>query len=157
MKLSHRQKALLHMAAAAAGIDDEQRRLIQMNLGGCRSAAGDAWTREGFCAVMAFYEDRAGGCLKGNTPGYWRGQDQLANPTDALVYRVRREAAALGMTDRALDGFLASSHMSSGACQDVATAPAYWLRRLLQGLLAMKKRRSGSPQSTQRTQREETA
>jgi len=142
MNLSNKQKMLLHVAAAQAGVTEDQRRVIQRNVGGFHSAADRTCTREGFIAVMAFYEARCGGSLRSFSAGYWAGQDAKANPTDALVCRVRREAHGLGMNDQMLDLFIAGPHMSSGACESVATAPAYWLRRCLEALKAIARRRA---------------
>ena len=141
MRLSNKQKMLLHVAAAQAGVSEDDRRMIQRNVGGFHSAADTTTTREGFIAVMAFYESRAGGALRGFTRGYWQGQDAQANPTDALVHRVRQEAYRMGMSDRQLDLFIAGPHMSGGACESVETAPAYWLRRCLEALKAIGARR----------------
>lgn len=142
MRLSKRQKALLHMAAQEVAIPQDLRREVQQRIGGSYSAADRTWTREGFIAVMAFYESRSPhGKLRGFTVGYWQGQDQLANPTDLLVHRCGEEARRLGLSAEQLDAFLAGPHMSSGVCETVTTAPAYWLRRLLQGLIEIQRRK----------------
>lgn len=140
--LTNGQKKALHVAARNAGLTDDQRRLVQRQIGGFHSAADRRAGREGFIAVMRFYEDRAGGRLPGCTAGYWAQQDDQANPTDALVHLCRKHAAALGMTVEQLDAFVAGEHMSRGACVDVETATAYWLRRLLEGLKAMARRKN---------------
>lgn len=140
MNLSNKQKMLLHTAATAAGAGEAQRRLVQQNVGGCYSAADRTWTRQGFIAVMAFWETHAGGTLPGFTREYWQGEDSRSNPTDALIYRVRREAAGLGWTDANTEAFLKGKHMSSGACERLADAPAYWLHRLLEAIKVMKRR-----------------
>jgi hypothetical protein len=138
--LTDGQKRALHSAARELGLADPDRHNIQRNIGGFFSAADRTATRQGFIAVMAFYESLAGGRLSGSQPGYWQGQDAQANPTDSLVYRIRREAAALGWTDEGTNTFLASTHMSSGACTDLASASAYWLRRTLQAMIQMRER-----------------
>lgn len=141
MSLTNGQKKALHVAAKAAGVDEAARRLIQRNVGGFHSAADTTATRQGFIAVMSFYERCCDGHLRGFTPGYWKGQDETANPTDAIVFRIRQEAKALGLSNEQLNGFLAGPHMSSGAYDDVTACPAYWLRKLLEGLKAIGKRR----------------
>ena len=141
MNLSNRQKMLLHVAASAAGADEAERRLVQQNVGGFYSAADKAVTREGFIAVMAFWEQRAGGTLDRFTEGYWQGQDAKANPTDAVIHRIRTEAAALGLTPEQLDAFAAGKHMSNGRYQRLDQMPAYWLRKCLQALVEIRRRR----------------
>jgi len=139
--LTNGQKKALHSAARQAGIGEEHRRTVQRNLGGFHSAADRTASRAGFIAVMAFYERLCGGTLHGCTAGYWQGQDAGENPTAALGYRVIQEARALGMDKASLDGFLAGPHMSSGLYATVEDAPAYWLRRCLEALKAMRARR----------------
>ena len=90
--LTNGQKKALHLAARAAGVDEPARRLIQRNVGGFHSAADRTATRQGYIAVMAFYERACGGQLEGFTKGYWTAEDERANPADALVFRIRREA-----------------------------------------------------------------
>jgi hypothetical protein len=89
---------------------------------------------------MAFLEARAGGQLRGCTAGYWAAENVKANPTDRLRWRVNREAAAMGWTPEHVDNFLHSDRMSNGLFGTVADAPAYWLRRLLDAMLAIQKR-----------------
>ena len=139
--LTKPQKAALHIAAKAAGVDDAQRRVIQRNVGGFYSAADRPASHEGFVAVMAFYEDRCGGSLPRYTPGYWRDRDAQQNPLERYLYAIRREAAALAMTADDVDRFLASKHVSGGVYQSVEAAPAYWLRRLLDALVAIRRRK----------------
>ena len=141
MELSRKQKMLLHTVPASLRLDDEQRRLIQRNIGGFESAADPRATREGFIAVMAFYEGKLGGQAGGFTPGYWAGENARANPTSALAHRLVSEAARFGWTIEQLDTFIAGPHMSSGACDDAAHAPAYWLRRCLEAVKAMATRK----------------
>jgi hypothetical protein len=140
MALTNGQKKALHTAARQAGLGDEDRRLVQRNIGGFYSAADATATRRGFIACMAFYETRSGGQLAGSQSGYWRAEDAKANPTDSLVHRIRVEADAVGMSAADVDAFLASDKMSSGHCQGVNVAPAYWLNKLLSALIAMRKR-----------------
>jgi len=142
--LTNGQKKALHAAARAAGIDDAGRRLIQRNVGGFHSAADRTATRAGFIACMAFYEARCGGRLMGARTGYWTAEDEKASPTDALVRRCRQEADALGMGPAEVNHFLAGGHMSSGQYDDLATCPAYWLRKLLEGLKAIGKRQQAT-------------
>lgn len=138
MRLSNKQKALLHWVPSALGIGEQARLTIQWNVGGFESAADPRATRGGFIALMAYYEGRSPGRrIKGFTAGYWADEDAKANPTDALVFACCREAEALGWDEATLDGFLAGKHMSSGACRSVNTASAYWLSRLLNALKAM--------------------
>lgn len=149
MALTNGQKKALHVAARQAEIPEDMRRTIQRRIGGFWSAADKTASREGYIAVMAFYEDRCNGQMGGFTRGYWAAENEKANPTDPLVWRIRREAAAMGLSSDKLDAFLAGPHMSSGACEDVETAPAYWLRKLLQGLIEIRKR-SPSPRAASR-------
>ncbi len=141
MPLTNGQKRALHCAARQAGVDEDQRRTIQQQLGGFYSAADPAASRRGFISVMAFYECRCSGRLAGSTAGYWQAQDAQANPTDALVFACRKAGSGLGLSNGKLDAFLAGRHMSRGACESLDTATAYWLRRLLDGLKAIAKRR----------------
>jgi hypothetical protein len=142
------QKKALHSAArealGQAGYDAQElesmRRTIQQRIGGFWSAADRRASRFGFIAVMAFYEQLAGGQLTGFTKGYWGDQDHRSNPTDALLYAVRRQAAAMGLSPDGLNRFLASKHVTGGAYTNVAEAPAYWLRRLLEALKAITRR-----------------
>jgi len=140
LMLTNGQKKALHAAARAAGLDDAARRLIQRNVGGFHSAADRTATRAGFIACMAFYEARCGGRLMGARTGYWQAEDEKASPTDALLFRVRQLALKLGMGDVGLSAFLAGPHISSGQYDDVATCPAYWLRKLLEGVKAIRRR-----------------
>ena len=142
--LTRKQKMLLHTAAKSLGIDEAQRRVIQTNAGGFYSAADKTASREGFAAVMAFYEDRSGGRLDGFTAGYWRdavAKNQRGDDTDRLVWRIRREADALGWSAADTDAFLAGRHMSAGKVASVADASAYWLGKLLEALKQMNRRR----------------
>ena len=153
MRLSNKQKMLLHLAAKEAGVGEEQRRTVQRNVGGFYSAADTTATRQGFIAVMAFYERVSDGRLTGFSKSYWQAQDAASNPTDALAHRIGSEAAKLGWRGENVNAFLASRHMSGGLYDDCSTAPAYWLRRLLQGLIEMNTRasqRSAASQSSKR-------
>jgi hypothetical protein len=90
---------------------------------------------------MAFYERLCGGKLRHSGYRYWQLEDAKANPTDALVYKAKQLAQALGMTDEQLDDWIAGPRMSSGACDGVDTASAYWLRRAIEGLRAIGRRK----------------
>ena len=146
--LTRKQKMLLHVAAKEAGVDEPARRVIQRNVGGFYSAADKTATHEGFAAVMAHYEHLAGKQLARFSAGYWRDADQANRrkaeggpaPTDRLKWRIAREAEAMGMTNDDVDRFLSSDKMSSGLFLTVADADAYWLNRLLQSLIEMRKR-----------------
>jgi len=140
MELSRKQKAMLHIVPSALGIDEAQRVIIQANVGGFTSAADPLASREGFVAVMAFYEDRAGGRLDGYSPGYWKQADRDATPADRLRWRVRRDAEALGLPAAQLDAFIAGPHMSNGGCTGVGDASAYWLGRTLEAIKAIDRR-----------------
>ncbi|HUT58071.1 MAG TPA: hypothetical protein VNA25_09510 [Phycisphaerae bacterium] len=141
MRLSNKQKALLHMIPAGLGIDEAQRRIIQRNVGGFYSAADRAVTRWGFQRVMGYYEDRAGGKLDGFSAGYWSGQAAAAGPEDGLLWRVCEEARQLDWSVDDANRFMASTHMSSGRFQRVAEADTYWLTRMVQALIEMNNRR----------------
>jgi hypothetical protein len=141
MELSRKQKMLLHTVPASLGLNDEQRRMIHRNVGGFESAADKRITREGFIAVMAFYEVKSNGRLSGFTEWYWRDQDRLANPLDALRHRLRTDAyAMIGWRGDKLDAFIAGPHMSSGDCECVNDASAYWLRRCIEAVKAIYRR-----------------
>lgn len=143
MALSNKQKAALHTVPAALGIDEAQRRIIQRNVGGFHSSADPTASHEGFAAVMAFYEGRAGGHLRGYSRGYWAGQHAAneaavpGGPTHRLLDRVDREAERLGWDRERVDGFLAGPHCSGGAAIDVEHASPYWLGKLIDALRAM--------------------
>jgi len=139
--LTNKEKALLHMIPSKLGIAAAERRVIQRNVGGFHSAADRTATHEGFAAVMAFYEDRSGGCLDGYSPGFWCGRAEKALPTDRLLYRIARLAKSMGWTPGDVDLFLASDHMSSGGYASVQEAPTYWLTRLLEALKKISQRR----------------
>ena len=145
MKLSNRQKAILHKAAAAAGHDEARRRQVQRSIGGFNSCCDRSVTREGFIAVMAYFEGECHGQLPGFTPGYWFGQSLRAEPLDALKVSIRREAQALGWSEGDTESFLASEHLSRGRFRRIQEAPPYWLSRLLDALKAIRKRRENDP------------
>ncbi len=152
MKLSNRQKMVLHLAAKEAGCPgDEVRRSVQWAIGGFRSAADPTATRQGFIAVMAFWEARNGGKLTYYTRGYWAGEDKTTNPLDGLRWTLRQRAEALGLTGPQLDAFIAGEHMSNGACADVNAADAYWLRRTIIALDAIRKRKEQDRQPADRS------
>lgn len=156
MALTNNQKRAIHCAARQAGIDPRKQedtyRLVLWNVGGFRSAADRSARRNGYIAVMAFFEERAGGQLKGASPGYWTDQDAKANPRDAIIYNIEQEAAALGMSREQCDGFLAGSHCSSGQYESLDEAPTRWLVKCLEGLKQIRKRRQQQQyqKSTQR-------
>lgn len=145
MGLTNKQKMLLHIAPARLGIDESQRRVIQRNIGGFYSAADRAASHAGFAAVMAYYEQRAGGRLEGYTPGYWQAahdRNERGESTERLIWRIRRLAGpgGLGMSGRQIDEFLAGPHMTNGQFNHLEEAPAYWLRKCLQGIIEIRKR-----------------
>ena len=147
MSLTNKQKMLLHRVASQLGIDDEQRRIIQRNVGGFHSAADKTASHEGFAAVMAFYEDRAGGTLPGYTPAFWKAAHERNKArdgvsTDRLIWQIRRVAKTLGWPANRIDTFLHGPHMSSGAANNLETANAYWLHRLLDAMKTMAARRA---------------
>ncbi len=152
MALTNNQKRAIHCAARQAGIDpktaEDTYRLVLWNVGGFRSAADKNARRSGYIAVMAFFEERAGGQLKGASRGYWGDQDAKANPRDAIIYKIEQEAAALGMSRRQCDGFLAGDHCSSGQYESLDDAPTRWLVKCLEGLKKIRQRRQH--QTTQR-------
>ena len=111
--LTNGQKRALHAAARRLGLPEDVRRMVQWNAGGFYSAADRTASREGFIAVMAVYEQRAGGRMPGCTPGYWQDEDRKANPSDGLRHLVRQAAAELGVDP---DRFIAGERMSRGAC-----------------------------------------
>lgn len=134
------------MAARKAGVDEWARREIQRKIGGFYSAADRAASREGFIAVMAHYEglcERIGVQLA-RTPNYWRDEDAKANPTDALVYRVGKQAQEMGLSPEQLDAFVAGKHMTNGRYSTVKELSMYWLVRLTEALrkIAERKRRA---------------
>jgi hypothetical protein len=142
MSLTNGQKKALHSAARQAGLNDDQRRMIQKGIGGFDSAAAAGWGRDGFLRVMAHYEQQyCDGCLRGCTPHYWRDQARGARPADRLLFAIRREAAGLPepMTDSQVDAFLA--RMSGGKESDARASGVYWLSRLLDALKALGERR----------------
>jgi len=145
MSLTNGQKRAIHAAARQAGIDprknEDTYRLVLRNVGGFHSAAAKRASREGFIAVMAFLEERAGGQLKGNTPGYWAGQDATANPRDPIIYRIRQTASKLGLSNEQIDAFLAGPHCSSGRYESLADAPTRWCVKVLEGLKQILARR----------------
>lgn len=140
--LTNGQKRALHAAAREAGIEEWARREIQQRIGGFYSAADRSASREGYIAVMAFYESRCGGRLSHSSPGYWAGEDARANPTDALAHKAVALARGLGLSPEQLDDWIAGPHMSSGAAPNVQDASAYWLRRAIEGLKAIGRRRA---------------
>ena len=61
MALTNNQKRAIHCAARQAGIDPRKQedtyRLVLWNVGGFRSAADRSARRNGYIAVMAFFEE----------------------------------------------------------------------------------------------------
>lgn len=149
--LTNGQKRAIHSAARQAGIDsckdEEQYRMILLNVGGFRSAADRTASRQGYIAVMAFFEEASGGQLRGCTPGYWAAENAKANPRDPIIYKIRQTAESLGMDAKTLDHFIASRHMSSGWYESLEDAPTRWLVKVLEGLKAMDFRKHGSKET----------
>lgn len=145
MSLTNGQKRAIHAAARQARIDprrqEDRYRLVLRNVGGFHSAADRTATRYGFVCCMAFFEERAGGRLHGNTPGYWAEAEKAETPLDALRFKVGRLADDLGWSPTDVDSFLASDRLSRGVCRSVRTAPKAWLWRLVEALKAIKARR----------------
>ncbi len=141
MNLTNKQKQALHSAARAAGVTEEQRRMIQYNVGGFYSAADSTVSRGGFIAVMAFYESRCNGTLPGCAPDYWKGQDTKANPTGPMVYLAKMLSSQLGLAPEQLDAFIAGPHFSRGQFHALDDLPGVWLRKLIEALKAMLKRK----------------
>jgi len=137
MRLTNGQKKGLHAAARQAGLDEAAYRLVLRNLAGVSSSTDARFTRISFITCMAFFEEAAGGTLRGCTPRYWQGEMESARPADGLLWRIRRDAKALGWDEADLDRFLASAKMSSGRHVSLAGAPAVWLVKVLQALKAM--------------------
>ncbi len=150
MKLSNKQKMLLHTVPAGLGITEAERRIIQRNVGGFFSAADKTCTRAGFVAVMAFYESRAPGrCLPGGTPDWWAAEaEKTPGPNDSLIRKVRAEAFKLGWTEQQIMPFLCGKHMSNTAYQSINDAPRYWLIRLLEAIKAIRKREGSTVDKT---------
>lgn len=140
MRLTNGQKKALHAAAREAHLDDAGYRTALRNLAGVGSATDPRATREGFISVMAFFEHEAGGRLHGCDAGYWQKEMETARPADALLWRIRRDAAALGWAEADLDAFVAGPRMSGGRFARLADAPAPWLVKILEALKAMRGR-----------------
>ncbi len=138
--LTNGQKKALHSAARQAGVPEWLRRSVQRRIGGFHSCADRTATRNGFLAVMAYLEDWAGGCLRGNTPGYWRAAYEREDPESALRFKARALAADLAMDSGDLDRFVASDRVSGDRARNLATAPRWALRKLVEALKAMLKR-----------------
>jgi len=134
--LTNGQKKALHAAARKAGVDEWARREIQRQIGGFYSAADRTASREGFIAVMAHYEGLCEqiGVQLARTANYWRDENAKSNPTDALVYRVGKQAREMGLSPEQLDAFVAGKHMTNGQYPTVNELPMYWLIRLTEAL-----------------------
>jgi hypothetical protein len=92
--LTNAQKGLLHSVPQSLGVDDEQRKLVQVNIGGAWSAVD--MTYAGFVRVMAFWEQH--GWTDGrNGRGYWAAQEKGVG-LDALRGKCWRLAALAGWT-----------------------------------------------------------
>ncbi len=141
---------LLHTVPAGLGITEAERRIIQRNVGGFFSAADKTCTREGFVAVMAFYESRApGNCLPGGTPGWWAAQvEKNSEPNDSLIRRIRQEAFKMGWSEQQIVLFLSGKHMSNTSYPSINDAPRYWLIRLLEAIKAIRKREGSAANKT---------
>ncbi len=144
MPLTNRQKMAIHSAARQAGVNDEQRRIVQYNLGGFWSAADTHASHEGFVAAMAHFERTAGGTLRGNTAGYWAEQDQKKNSTRRLLWKVRELAKPLHFTEQQLDQLVAGPHGTKGVYQHLNELPACWLRNIIEALKAIAKRKGAA-------------
>jgi hypothetical protein len=140
MKLTRQQIKALHVAARQAGLGEDERRLVQRNIGGQHSAGDSGWTRDGFIAVMAFYEQRCGGKLDGSDAGYWARQEAACTPADAIIHRIRQQGDAMGWRPDEIERFLAGPHCSRGAYTQLAGTPTYWLTRLLEAMKAIGRR-----------------
>jgi len=140
VRLTNGQKKALHAAARQAGLDDAGYRTALRNFAGVRTAADPGVTRVGFISVMAFLEHTSGGRLTGCDAGYWQGEMATARPADALLWRIRRDAVALGWNEAHLNEFLASDRMSSGRFTRIEETPAVWLVKVLEALKAMRAR-----------------
>lgn len=141
MRLTNGQKKALHAAAREAHLDDAGYRTALRNLAGVGSATDPRATREGFISVMAFFEHEAGGRLHGCDAGYWQKEMETARPADALLWRIRSDARALGWTAADLNAFLAGPRMSGGRFASIGSTPAVWLVKILEALKAMRARR----------------
>jgi len=144
MRLTAGQKKGIHAAARQAGFDEAAYRLVLRNLAGVSSSLDARFTRISFITCMAFFEETAGGTLRGNTPRYWQREMEAARPADGLLWRIRSDAKALGWDEADLDRFLASAKMSSGRHASLADAPAVWLVKVLEALKAMRGRRKAA-------------
>jgi len=145
MALTNGQKRAIHAAARQAGIDPRENedtyRLVLWNVGRFHSAADRQASRNGFIAVMAFFEEKAGGQLKRNTPGYWAAEDAKATPRDPIIYKIKQTASQLGLSSEQIDAFLAGPHCSSGQHESLADAPTRWCVKVLEGLKQILARR----------------
>ncbi len=147
MKLTNKQKAMLHMIPNTLGIDDAQRRIIQRNVGGFHSAKDTTATHEGFAAVMAYYEQQANGKLDGYTAGYWQAQHEKnenagGHDNNRIIYRILQAGDLLGMGRLDVEAFLASDHMSGGMFVSLDDCDYRWLQKLLDGLSARIRRKT---------------
>jgi hypothetical protein len=144
MKLSNRQKAILHQAAAAAGHNRDQYLMVLQGVAGVRSSTDPAFSRDSFQRVMAFFEAENEGVLPGFTAGYWRAQVRQSDPGDSLRHACCAAGASMGWSPAQVDAFMASRQCSGGRFQSLRAAPIYWLSRCLDGLKAIRSRNAHS-------------
>ncbi|NLF31597.1 MAG: hypothetical protein GX591_12010 [Planctomycetes bacterium] len=147
MSLTTGQKKALHQAARLMGPEftDAMRRVVQINIGGFPSAASPKASRQGFIAVMAWYETELAkvGRQLARTPTYWRDELKRA-PTAALLYRLRRLAGDLRWSEAALLAFVTGPHMANlDGVERLDAVSTYWLGRAIDALAAMMKRQKG--------------
>ncbi|MFA5123596.1 hypothetical protein [Zavarzinia sp.] len=92
MSLTRWQLGLLHSAPASLGVLEDERKLVQANLGGAWSAKDMDYA--GLCRVMAFWESK-GYVDPANGPGWWAAQED-GSRTVALRGKVLKLAALAG-------------------------------------------------------------
>jgi hypothetical protein len=143
--LTNGQKKALHSAARQAGVPEDMRREIQWHVGGFYSAADKTANRYGFLCVMSFLEAKAGGTLAGCTASYWTDHRDRSSEHAATDFAIDRSRQELGWTPADLDAFIASKHMTSGACDSMEQLTHYWRHRVRSALAAMLKRKAARP------------
>jgi len=144
--LTNGQKKALHAAAGQAGLDDAGYRTALRNFARVKTSTDARITRVGFISVMAYFEYEAGGRLKGCDAGYWQREMATARPADALLWRIRSDAKALGWTQADLDAFVAGPNMSGGRFTTLDETPAVWLVKVLEAMKAMRGRQRAGKQ-----------
>jgi len=92
-RLSNWQLGMLHSVPASLGIKEDNRRLIQLNVGGADSGA--LMGPGGFVAVMAFYETH-GWIDPRHGAGHWGRLNDRANALGPAVLARRRKVYKLG-------------------------------------------------------------